>query len=232
MGFIVKNTTFSGPLDLLAPHSCRGCGRIGTPFCECCKNNILANRKNFCPNCKHENPTGNCQICDLPKTFLVGERNGILGSLIHDFKYNSVRALARPLAELLAASLPDFKNQEIIIVPLPTASHHIRSRAFDHTLLLAKHLARLKGWQVKKLLLRAKNTVQVGTDQKTRQAQAKSAYKINPKLNPDQTKTYLILDDVWTTGSSLKAAIEIIKTQTTLTNKNLLVAILAVNSLN
>ena len=82
---LVKNTTFPTVFDLLAPHSCRGCGHIGEVLCKRCKNYILATK-----------PTA-----DLPLDgFVVGYRDELIGDLIHDLKYNSVRALARPLAEM------------------------------------------------------------------------------------------------------------------------------------
>ena len=203
----VKNTTFPGLLDLLAPHSCRGCGHIGSALCDCCKNNILKTHVNICPKCKTKKPASICPNClDLPPTHIIGERSGPLGDLIHDFKYQSIRAAAKPLAKLLDEVLPKIKGK-VIIVPLPTITKHIRARGLDHTYLVAKNLAKLRGknYQVKPLLLRNQNTVQVGTDQKTRLKQAESAYKVNPKIKINKTTTYLLLDDVWTTGASLKA---------------------------
>ena len=196
MSFIVKNTTLPGLLDLLAPHSCRGCGRIGTPLCNRCKNYIISEHFAFQPDFPKS----------LPPTFVVASRDGLVGTLIHDFKYNSVRALARPLAELLDQTLPTF-NTPVIIVPLPTISRHIRERGLDHTYLIAKHLARLRHYQVQKLLVRAKNTTQVGADRKNRVAQAANAYAIRPHAQIDPEATYLLLDDVFTTGATIKAAI-------------------------
>ena len=204
----VKNTTLPGLLDLLAPHSCRGCGHIGSVLCDCCKNDIIKTHVDVCPKCKAKKPTSICPNClDLPPTHIVGERSGPLGDLIHGFKYQSIRAAAKPLAKLLDEILPKIKG-EVVIVPLPTITKHIRARGLDHTYLVAKNLAKLRGknYQVKPLLLRNQNTVQVGTDQKTRLKQAESAYKVNPKIKINQTTTYLLLDDVWTTGASLEAS--------------------------
>lgn len=204
---IVKNTTFPGLLDLLAPHSCRGCGRIGSILCDRCKNNIINAHSNICPKCKTTKTNAKCSNCpNLPPTYIIGERSGTLSELVHNLKYQSVRAAAKPLAELLDVIIPEFKGK-IVIVPLPTIAKHIRTRGLDHTYLVAKSFANLRGknYQVKPLLLRNQNTVQVGTDQKTRQRQASSAYKINPKIKVDKNTTYLLLDDVWTTGASLRA---------------------------
>ena len=211
MAFIVKNTTFPGLLDLVSPHSCRGCGRLGEAFCECCKNNIISARKNVCPVCKEEKEGGVCKNCpELPEIFVVDKRSGMVGKLIREYKYQSVRALARLLAELLAASLPeDFEN--VVLVPLPTATQHIRARGLDHMMLIAKNLARIRKFKVEKVLIRAKNTVQVGADAEKRQKQAKEAYAVNPKVKIDPGKTYILLDDVWTTGASALAAYEKMK---------------------
>lgn len=157
----------------------------------------------------------------------MGERDELLGKLIHDYKYQSVRALSKSLAELLAAALPDH-SCPIVLVPLPTATHHIRARALDHTYQIAKYLAKLKGYQVARLLLRAENTVQVGADSKTRLAQAASAYRLNPRLKIDPSVTYFLLDDVWTTGASMKAALHLLEKSG---GESLAAAVIAVNSL-
>ncbi len=206
----VNITTFPGPLDLIAPHSCRGCGKLGSVFCDCCKKNLTKTFLNICPNCKSKNPTGNCPNCtDLPPTYVIGERSEPLSILIHDLKYYSNRSIKNPLAELLDSILPKYHGK-IIVVPLPTINKHIRARGLDHTLLIAKKLTKLRGenYQVQKLLLREKDTVQVGTDKKTRILQAEDAYKLNSKFKLNPKATYLLLDDVWTTGATMRSAIK------------------------
>ena len=225
---IVKNTTLPGLFDLVFPHSCRGCGYIGEVFCDRCKNYIIKNHKNFCPNCKVESPTGVCKNCkDLPPIYTVSERKTILGDLIHDYKYHSVRALKKPLAELLNAVLPKNLSKNTVLVPLPTATHHIRSRGFDHTLLLAKHLGKLRHLKIERVLIRNKNTVQVGASEKERLSQAKEAYILNPKIKIDPEKTYILLDDVWTTGASIMSAKKLLEKSGA---KNFIITILAYSS--
>ena len=228
MRFIVKNTTFLSPLALLLPHSCRGCGAIGEAVCECCKKDIILKHENYCPNCKEINPTGKCKNCKkLPPIFVINERKSLVGDLIHDYKYNSNRSLARPLAEILNETLPIIEG-EVVIVPLPTINRHIRERSFDHTFLLAKKLAKIRDYRVEKVLLRNKNTVQVGTDEKTRIKQASEAFRINENIEVKSDKTYILLDDVWTTGASMKVAIKKLREAGA---KKIIVSILAVNRL-
>lgn len=161
---------------------------------------------------------------------MVGRRDEIIGSLVHDFKYNSTRALAPELAALLDQILPEIVGP-VTLVPLPTIPRHIRERGLDHTLLLAKNLKRLRGrnYRVKRLLIREQNSVQVGSDAKTRVAQAASAYTVPKNAKVDEKTTYLLLDDVWTTGASLKAALKKLREAGA---KKIIIAVLAVNRLD
>lgn len=203
----VKITTILNPLNLLAPHSCRGCGRIGEALCDCCKNDIIVNHHNFCPYCKKLNLNGICSFCKNPlPIFTVANRNSLIGALIKEYKYQSVRSLSSPFADIINQILPNIDG-EIIVVPLPTIGKHIRNRGLDHTLLLAKKFTKLRSnTKIQKILIRDKNTVQVGATRKNRMKQAKSAYKINPKTKINKNSTYLLLDDVWTTGASMESA--------------------------
>ena len=228
MSTIVKNTTIISLLDLLAPHSCRGCSRIGDPLCDCCKNYIISQYHNLCPICHTSNFNGKCQKCQkLPPIFIAGNRSDLIGKLIHDFKFNSVRALARPLAEVLNAIIPSI-NTSSAIVPLPTISKHIRERGFNHTYLIAKQFAKLRSdCQLQDFLARNHNAVQVGSSRTDRLAQASSAYTLtkNVKINPNIT--YILFDDVWTTGASLQSAYTILKKAGA---KNIIIAVLALSS--
>lgn len=236
MAIIVKNTTFPSLLDLLAPHSCRGCGALGAVLCDCCKKNIIASHSNICPICKTKKSAPTCPHCpNTPTTFIVGSRQDLIGQLVSNLKFHSVRALAKPLAEILNTILSDElpnDSQKLVLVPLPTIKKHVRTRGLDHTLLIARHLARLRpNCTVEQLLIRHQNTVQVGTNAATRRSQATSAYTLNPKLKINPKATYLLLDDVWTTGASMLAAADIAQ-KSGIKLKNLKLAVLAVTSLS
>ncbi|MCL2085345.1 hypothetical protein FWH09_00175 [Candidatus Saccharibacteria bacterium] len=176
--------------NLLAPDYCYFCGSIGHSVCEPCFDRLLGCCKNY---------------NTWTTSFVASSKDASpeLFELIKHFKYYSVRSLAIPLARLLSFSLPDSKN--IVLIPAPTAPKHIRIRSLDHTAKLARHIARTKNWQYQKLLLRTNSSRQVGSDSKTRLSQAKNAYKVNPRIPIDPTKTYLIIDDITTTGATLDA---------------------------
>lgn len=121
------------------------------------------------------------------------------------------------LVEVLNAAIPraddrvwgGFDDKDIVVVPLPTIGRHVRERGLDHTLRVARKLAKLRGWGYERILSRAADTVQVGSKEAKRQEQVKKAYRVQGKV--DTGKMYILLDDVWTTGSSMLAAAKVMR---------------------
>ena len=220
MKFVVKNTIKGGWLDLLCPHTCRGCGRLGAIICERCKNDLMKRRLQVCPLCKQslaekaENGAEwrryHCSDCELPleAIFVGGWREGALDRLVKDFKYHAVRAAGGVLTELLDTAIPRLED-EVVVVPLQTIGKHVRARGIDHTLVLGRKLARRRNWSCQRILQRAADTVQVGTKMAARQTQANRAYQVTSEVAPGVT--YLLLDDIWTTGASLLAAERVLR---------------------
>ena len=245
MGFVVKNTTFYGPLDLLSPHHCKGCGELGRLLCSRCKKYINIKYDHHCVLCGASvNCFGFCENCQeqssLDSLVHVGERSGLLEKMVKDYKYGPERALAYDLSELLGERLvnalgilfgsswrssggysedskvvEEVDSSRVILVPLPTISRHIRERGFDHILLLAKRISRQFGFRVKTLLERNNGTVQVGASASERRRQARQAYKKRGRVVEDEI--YVLIDDVWTTGASMEAAARVLREG----NKNL-----------
>ena len=208
---VVKKTRKCGLLELICPSRCRGCGELGGALCDCCKNDILMDFVNRCPKCLRE-IKGKCEKCKLPFafTYMVGLRGDLIGSMVQEFKFFGIRSYGDAIVEVLDEVLPDIVGN-VILVPLPTINKHIRERGVDHTLYLTERLGRKRRWKVERLLLRNKDTVQIGANAVTRKMQAREAYKYNDKMRIDEKATYVLLDDVWTTGSSMLEAEKILR---------------------
>jgi len=193
-------------LSTIAPHHCCGCDKIGCLLCDNCKNNITSESKPICVACRR--PTANmwlCSDCRVPYTraWAVGERSGVLQRLVGDFKFQRMRSAHKILGELLAGALPDLPP-DTVIVPVPTTSGHIRERGYDHTLLIARHVAKSKGLQCNQLLQRVTNTKQRQASVKQRETQARQAFTTKGPI--DGNVPYLLIDDVVTTGATVKYA--------------------------
>jgi ComF family protein len=201
----VKNTMIDELLSYLAPHLCYSCGKIGALLCDNCKYNIIDEDFNNCILCASPSlGSGTCGACPSPfsRAWYVGERTDELRELIDGYKFQRVRATSRVLAELLFERIGRLP-EECIIVPIPSSSAHIRQRGYDHTLLIARELARLNNRKPVRLLARQANSVQTGKTKRERIQQANSAYVVNGDC---KNKTILVVDDVVTTGATMRAA--------------------------
>lgn len=195
-------------LSLIAPHICCGCQKSGTLLCGNCKYDIVSEPFLFCFACARGLPdaSGLCRDCsDLSyrRAWCVADRTGGLQRLIDNFKFANARAAYVPLADLLHDHLPELP-EGTVIVPVPTVNSHIRQRGYDHMLLIAKQFAGRRNLPYSTTLTRATNTKQRSASAKQRITQAKQAFKVSGDLDSD--KIYLLIDDVVTTGATMRYA--------------------------
>ncbi len=198
-------------LALVAPHLCLGCGKIGYIFCSDCKYNITSQPFQSCVLCEKTPETGICRSHRTAYTqaWIVSIRQGIVQRLIGSFKFQNMKSAARDLAGLLDVRLPSLPN-EVIIVPIPTSPAHIRERGYDHTLLIAQQFARLRGAALEHQLLGRHHTkTQHVANKVDRLQQASSAFRLSRTINPQAT--YLLIDDVVTTGSTIQGAAQLLQ---------------------
>jgi ComF family protein len=194
-------------LGLIAPHYCSGCGERGSILCDNCKYDIISEPYNACVNCQKTvvSRQGICTKCKVAygRAWCVADRRDQLEQLINRFKFENARAAYSPLAQLLHEHLPELPV-ETVIVPIPTIQAHIRGRGYDHMLLVARQFAKLRGLPVSSVLQRATSTRQRDASRKQRIAQAKEAFACKQQL--DARATYLLIDDVVTTGATMHHA--------------------------
>lgn len=193
-------------LSFIAPHHCSGCGEIGSLLCPNCKYDIEGGESNYCVVCAQQitGPDGVCRGCAsiVERAWMVGERSEVLRVLIDQYKFERVRATGKVLADLLADRLPELPHN-VVIVPTPTVSSHIRRRGYDHIGLVAASLARRRHVPVARAIERRHSKVQLGSSRKDRIRQAETAFACRQLLDSDTI--YLIIDDVVTTGATVQS---------------------------
>jgi ComF family protein len=118
----------------------------------------------------------------------------------------SFPTMARAMARLPWPE--DVREECAIVVPLPLSATRQRERGYNQTALLAEILVRVAGGgaRVEPLLRRVVDTAtQTAFDRRSRMANLKNAFALarGASLNPDQH--YLLVDDVFTTGSTLNS---------------------------
>jgi ComF family protein len=123
-------------------------------------------------------------------------------------KYEGYFALARPLGELMVAAWPRWEHQLDLVVPIPLHSLRKRERGYNQSELLTDVLQQeLDLPSLPEALNRSRHTrPQLGLTANERRANVRDAFTANRVLV--QGKRIMLVDDVFTTGSTLTAAAE------------------------
>lgn len=190
----------------IAPYPCISCTDLHGPLCDNCKYDIVSEPFAACISCgvgiSENGLCSRCRVC-FQQAWCVGQRSDALEELIDRYKFYRLRSAHIPLADMMAEVMPRVPLSTVV-VPIPTISKHIRQRGYDHAALLAKRVARTKNTQYSPLLLRNTHDVQHNASRRDRIKQAKVAFRVEQAL--DSETPYLLLDDIVTTGSTMKYA--------------------------
>ena len=170
-----------------------------------------------------DEPFSNCLVCAVPvaseslcskhhlpysRAWCVSARKGALKNVIDDYKFNRALSAHLVLSELVHQRLPDLPVVEV--VPVPTTPRNIRIRGYDHISLLAEDLAKKRSWGMAPLLSRRSNVTQhFAKTAADRRRQAKDFFEISRPVSTE--KTYLVIDDIFTTGATLECAADCLR---------------------
>jgi ComF family protein len=129
-------------------------------------------------------------------------------TVIHQLKYNGYFGLAKPLAGLMVDAWPKWQMPVTLVVGVPLHPDREKKRGYNQSDLLAHHFCnQVTITQDKKALQRVRNTSpQVGLGAHERAVNVADAFVADSTRVTG--KHILLIDDVCTTGSTLKAAAE------------------------
>ena len=137
--------------------------------------------------------------------------SGKLRELIIKWKYNPTPELSRPLA---ASALSTWGLENIdfdLIIPVPPHIDRLRERKIHQTLLIAKQISNWHKVPIFYDIHRTKNTPsQTGLSKWDRAGNLQNSFELK-KINKLSGKNLLIIDDVMTTGSTLRSVANLIK---------------------
>ncbi len=198
-------------LNLFFPKFCFGCQKEGSYLCEDCKSIIEVSA--FHQKFRTKN------LDDL--YFVVEYRNFLLKNLVQQFKYKPfIKELSKPLASLiidhfkLIDNLPSFCKEEIgfVLIPIPLKKRRLRWRGFNQAEEITKVLSNfLEIPKIFDVLIKKGGTLpQVKLSDKERRKNVLGVFYCQNK-EKIQGKKILLVDDIYTTGSTMEEAAKTLK---------------------
>ena len=189
-------------------HLCARCASavefIGGPACARCGHPYAGGSPDdgVCPHCTHFTPA-------FGRARSAVRLRGPARALLLELKYRGGRQVLEDIAEIFRRS-PEVLGHVRggVLVPVPLHPRKERERGFNQSALLAGLLARAAagGTAVRPLLRRVVDTpTQTGFDQASRRANLKNAFALASGVVLTGRLRYLIVDDVFTTGSTLNS---------------------------
>ena len=130
------------------------------------------------------------------------EHAGEIRDAILQLKYEEKKRLSRFLADKAIPALQHLERCDVVTWA-PTTPQRRQERGFDQSELIARHLASRMGVGHKRLLRRENNGRQTGSGREERLA--RPSFVSRPRL---QGKSIWVIDDVMTTGATMRAAAE------------------------
>lgn len=213
-------------LNLLFPPSCSSCKKMtesnDRPLCAECFSQLKFIKPPHCTCCGRTFSSGKdnhlCGDClksswhfEKARSIFVYEE--IIAGLIHRLKYSgdmtgleTFQYLSRQSPLLHELSTPDF------ILPVPLHIKRLRHRGFNQALLLAKTVFPGEKEKIRHdILLRQMNTAtQTGLSGKERRRNLKNAFIVQ-NHSEITGRNILILDDVFTTGTTVRECAKTLK---------------------
>ncbi len=212
-------------LSLLFPRRCPVCGEIVLPrgelICPACVGKLTLVRQPVCMTCGKELESERQEYCvdcmRHPKTFrhnfALLRYDDVTRRSMAAIKYKNKReyldfygeAMARRFGRQLLRIRPD------ALVPVPVHRSRLRSRGFNQAQLLAERIGRRLDIPVcPQALIRTKKTLpQKKLSSAERLENIRKAFA--PGILPEKTRRVVLIDDIYTTGSTLEACARVLR---------------------
>ena len=211
-------------IDAVFPRRCPVCGEIvrekGHLICKSCIGGLPFVKSPYCIRCGKEiisSDDAYCDDCKCEREFVSGRAlcnyTDNMANIILKIKYGNKREYIEGFAKLLTIRYKKFIEAANIdcIIPVPLHSSKQRQRGFNQSEILARCLSKYLNIPVyTKYLYRVKKTKdQKGLNRNERLHNLDNAFVVKGFLK--EVKNVLIVDDVYTTGTTIEKCAKILK---------------------
>ena len=195
--------------DSLCPACFAGLGQISAPFCP-----VLGLPFDTDPGAEALSTEALADPPPFARARAAVRYGEVAGTLVSRLKYGDRPELARFCARLMASAGRDFWASNPVLVPVPLHASRLRFRRYNQSALLAQELARQTGLAVDPHLVRRhrKTRQQVGLSGDGRLRNVQGAFSVHPLfMQRVQGRPVVLVDDVYTTGATVKAVTRVLK---------------------
>lgn len=207
---------------MLFPPVCAGCdSHVAQPgaLCGKCWRQVRFIEKPYCPvlGTPFSHDLGGEilsaeALADMPpfrSARSVAVHEGVIRDMVHRLKYNDRTDLAPWMAGWMARAGHELLSDCDVIIPVPLHARRFWLRRFNQSAELARHLARsaTKPFEPDALKRIKQTKQQVGLGLNERALNVRGAFKV-PDTQEIKVlgRNVLLIDDVYTTGATVKAA--------------------------
>ncbi|MDO4453008.1 MAG: ComF family protein [Eubacteriales bacterium] len=180
--------------------------KISEPQCKRCGRPIRSKEQEFCPDCQRKRHL----YREGMAIYLYKEE---VRKAVHRMKFQNQRAYAQIFGRLMAKEAEEKTKRWKVeaVVPVPMYRKKQRLRGYNQAELLAREIAdELNLPLICDLVARVRNTKpQKELEGKDRENNLKKAFIITK--NDVKLRKILIVDDIYTTGSTVDAIAEVLK---------------------
>jgi competence protein ComFC len=178
-------------IDFIFPPHCIICGKE-------------TKNENICENCK-----GKIKFMEYPLIwhddrkyfYAITHYEGVMEEIIKKMKFNGLKSLSKDLSSILSNFIDQENISFDVVGYVPMTRKELLDRKFNQTYLIAKEISKLYNKPLIKGLNKLKTTrKQVGLSKKEREENLKNAFTLEEKIRGN----ILLVDDVYTTGSTAK----------------------------
>ncbi len=216
-------------LDIIYPVRCPVCGEIVLPkgkrICTACKERLPYIGEPGCMRCskplEHEEQEY-CSDCErksyhYDRGYAVWVYNEDMRHSIADFKYHSKKENAKFYIHEMLCRYGDKIGALSVdaVIPVPVHRSKYRERGYNQAEILAKGIGRELELPVfPKLLTRTKKTMpQKKLSDKERLQNLSEAFRYNERYALQPIRKVLLVDDIYTTGSTIEACTNVLKSK-------------------
>ena len=214
--------------DFLFPKFCLGCGYIGVYLCRSCQNKLKPIESDICLYCKKTSLFGLTHSNCINKLYVDGlvtiyYYNTILKKVIKNIKYRLAtevwQEFYRIIEPQIIKKLGFYKklSPDFVMQPIPLSKIKYNERGFNQAEIISKFFQKFLHFPIVDLLIRKKeisSQAQIKS-KKARYFNTRGVFAINNKCRNAKfcvsNKNIILIDDVITSGSTVKEAARILK---------------------